>query len=155
MIRYLLDRNVLTELEDPHGDKRVHAWAATVDDTELFLCAVTIYEAQKGFARQRRKPLTEQQAADLAADEEAFRQIREAYAGRILPVGEAEALAWAELVGAKENNVMDRAMAAVAQVNDMVLATRNLDHMRGLGLRLLNPFANLPTIEGSRPTKGA
>jgi predicted nucleic acid-binding protein len=153
--RYLLDRNVLTELEDPHGDKRVHALADTVNDTDLFLCTITIYEAQKGFARRRRKKLTEQQAADLASDEEAFHEIRKAYAGRILPVAEAEALAWAELVGAKENNVMDRALVAVARVNGLVLVTRNLKDMRGLGVRLLDPFAKSPMIEEPAPATGA
>jgi len=151
LTRYLLDRDVLTELEDPHGDKRVQAWEGSVDDTDLFLCAITIFEAQKGFARQRRGKLTEQQAADLAADEKAFLEIREAYAGRILPVGEEEALCWAELVGAKEKNVMDRALVAVAKINGLVLVTRNLKHMRGLGVPLLDPFAKSPTVEEHPP----
>jgi len=149
--RYLLDRNVLAELEDPHGDERVHAWADTVNDTDLFLCTITIYEAQKGFARQRRRRLSQQQAVDLAADEEAFHEIRKAYARRILPVGEPEALAWAEVVGAKEKNVMDRALVAVARVNRLVLVTRDLKDMRGLGVRLLVPFADSPRIEEPAP----
>ena len=155
MTRYLLDRNVLTELEDPNGDRLVHAWVDTVDDPNLFLCTITIYEAQKGFARQRRKKLTEQQTADLAADEEAFHKIREAYAGRIFPVGEMEALEWAELVGAKEKNVMDRALVAVAKVNGLVLVTRNLKDTRGFGVRLLDPFAKSPKIEEPVPAVGA
>ncbi len=42
---------------------------------------------------------------------------------------------------------MDRAFVAAARVNGLVLVTRNLADMRGLGVKLLNPFAKSPAIE--------
>ena len=57
-------------------------------------------------------------------------------------------MAWAELVGAKEKNVMDRALAAVARVNGLVLVTRNLRDVQDLGIQLLDPFVKSPTIDG-------
>lgn len=147
MRRYLLDRDVLVELEDPVGDEVVRRWVGAVDDTALYLCSITVFEAQKGFSRARRKARTAKERSEIAAFEAAFRATLRAFAGRVLPVGETEAVEWGELVGAQEKNVMDRAVAAVAKTNGLVVATRNIRHFRGLGVPVIDPFRVAPSIE--------
>lgn len=146
-LRFLLDRNVLGELEDPQGDRNVRAWAATVRDRQLFIPAVAVYEAAKGFARlRRRRGMTQEEARFLDRNEEAFRAVLDAFEGRIAGIGRREAERWGTLVGAKEKDVMDRAVAAIVIEGGFVVATRNVADFRGLPVRLVNPFLREPVI---------
>jgi predicted nucleic acid-binding protein len=45
---FLLDTNVITELRRPRPDPAVIAWIQSVDDSDLFISAVTIGEIQAG-----------------------------------------------------------------------------------------------------------
>jgi predicted nucleic acid-binding protein len=54
---------------------------------------------------------------------------------------------WARLLGAKDKNQRDRALAATARVHGFVLVTRNIDDIRGCDVRVLNPFKADPVIE--------
>lgn len=145
--RYLLDRMVVMELEGEGGDRRVRAWRDTVEDRDLYLPAVVIYEATKGLARRRRAKLSEEEARLLAEDEADVRAIIDGFGDRIAGIGKAEASRWGELVGAKEKNTMDRAIAAIAIEGGFVLVTRNRKDFVGLPLRLLDPFVEGAIIE--------
>ena len=48
MIGWLLDTNVVAELASPHGEARVHAWAAGQDEGRLYLSILTLSEYEKG-----------------------------------------------------------------------------------------------------------
>jgi predicted nucleic acid-binding protein len=41
----------------------------------------------------------------------------------------------------------DTALAATARVHDLVLVTRNVKHMIGRDVRVLDPFVNTPMIK--------
>src|SRR5436305_6533207 len=63
MDRFLLDRNVISELRKPRPHGAVVAWIYDLQDEQLFLSAVTIGELQAGIERTRRQdPL---KAADI------------------------------------------------------------------------------------------
>lgn len=51
------------------------------------------------------------------------------------------------LLGAKDKNHRDRALAATDRVHDFVLVTRNIDDLRGCGVRVPDPFNANPIIE--------
>jgi toxin FitB len=131
---YLLDTNIVSELrrQRPHG--AVVAWLQSLDDTQLFLSAVTLGEIQSGIE------LTRDQAPQKAADIESWLE-RVAETCNILPMDAAAFRAWARLMHRKSNTLYEDAMiAATAGVNGLTVATRNVADFAALGVQVFNPF---------------
>lgn len=143
MTRYLLDENVLAEFR-PGGDAKVAAWLKTVDDADLRISAVTFFEKRRGWERQLRKGADpDAVAAKLAA----IAAIETAYGDRTIAMGVAEHAELARLLGAKDKNQRDTALAATARVHGLVVVTRNVDDFVGRDVDVLNPFKAPPTIQ--------
>jgi predicted nucleic acid-binding protein len=138
---YLLDENVLHEIH-PHGNANVLAWYATVAELELRISVMTLFEKRRGWERRKKdKPVLAMEGlAELDA-------LEAAYAGRVVPIDGAVVAEWARLLGAKDKNQRDKALAATAIVHGFVLVTRNVDDVRGCNVRVLNPFKAEPVIE--------
>ncbi len=132
---YLLDTNVVSELrkQRPHGG--VVAWLQSVDDTQLYLSAVTLGEIQAGIE------LTREQDPGKAEDIEAWLAlVADAY--NVLPMDAATFRAWARLMHRKSETLYEDAMiAATAKVHGLTVATRNVSDFNALGLDVFNPFA--------------
>jgi toxin FitB len=143
---YLLDRDVLSAAENPEGNRNVHIWIDGIPDGDLYISAVTVMEARKGFARQRAKARTDAHRDEILGYEADFDDILEGYGDRILSVGRAVADRWGQMLGQREANVMDTAVAATAIVHDLVVATRNGKDFRNRGVRLVDPFKANPSI---------
>ena len=139
-IGYLLDANVLREA-GARGHLNVRAWLQSVPERALFISAVTVLEARRGWeVRRRREPdLAEARLAGLTA-------LEEAYAGRIVPVDRDIATEWARLLGEHDRNRDDTGLAATARVRGLVMATRNVRHFRSRGVRVLDPFSATPAV---------
>lgn len=131
---YLLDTNVVSELrrQKPHG--AVLAWLRSIDDKDLYLSAVTLAEIQAGIE------ITRDQDSQRAAELEAWLdQVTATY--NILPLDGSAFRAWAKLMHRKSDTLYEDAMiAAIAQVNNLVLVTRNIADFKSFGVSLLNPF---------------
>lgn len=131
---YLLDTNVVSELrrQKPHG--AVLAWLQSIDDKDLYLSAVTLAEIQAGIE------ITRDQDSQRAAELEAWLdQVAATY--NILPLDGSAFRAWAKLMHRKSDTLYEDAMiAAIAQVNNLVLVTRNIADFKSFGVSLLNPF---------------
>jgi len=131
---YLLDENVLRELH-PDGHPAVLAWYATVAESDLRISVMTLFEKRRGWERRRRA------SPEVAATRLAQLDALEAtYGDRIVPIDRAVTAEWARLLGAKDKNQRDRALAATARVQGFVLVTRNVDDVRGCDVPVLNPF---------------
>lgn len=132
---YLLDTNVVSELrkQRPHGG--VVAWLQSVDDTQLYLSAVTLGEIQAGVE------LTREQDPGKAEEIEAWLTLV-AGAYNVLPMDAATFRAWARLMHRKSETLYEDAMiAATAKVHGLTVATRNVGDFNALGLDVFNPFA--------------
>lgn len=141
MTVYLLDENVLRELH-PGGNAQVRAWLATVADSDLRISATTFFEKRRGWERRRKAD------PDLAAGMLArIDAIEAAYGDRVVPIDGPVVAEWTRLLGAKDKNQRDRALAATARVHGFVLVTRNVDDVRGCGVRVLDPFKPNPKAE--------
>ncbi|MFZ1387367.1 MAG: type II toxin-antitoxin system VapC family toxin [Thiolinea sp.] len=131
---YLLDTNIVSELrrQKPHG--AVLAWLQSIDDKDLCLLAVTLAEIQAGIE------ITRDQDSQRAAELEAWLdQVAATY--NILPLDGSAFRAWAKLMHRKSDTLYEDAMiAAIAQVNNLVVVTRNIADFKGFGVSLLNPF---------------
>lgn len=140
MTLYLLDENVLRE-PHPHGDPQVRTWFATVDDADVRISAMTFFEKRRGWER-RRKTEPALAARMLAGID----LIEAAYAGRVVPIDGPVAAEWTRLLGAKDKNQRDRALAATARVYGFVLVTRNVADVGGCDVDVLNPFGADPKV---------
>jgi len=138
---YLLDENVLKELSQT-GNANVRAWFASVAASDIYISAMTMFEKRKGWERRKRTDpvLAAAKLAELDA-------LEAAYGARLVPIDAAIAAEWARLLGAKEKNQRDRALAATARVRGFVLVTRNITDMRGCGVQVLDPFVKEPVVE--------
>ena len=141
MTIYLLDENVLRELH-AKGNPEVRAWYASIAEAELRISVMTFFEKRRGW--ERRKKTTPDLAAAMLAELDA---LEAAYKTRIVPIDAAVTAEWARLLGAKDKNQRDRALAATARVHGFVLVTRNIDDIRGCDVQVLNPFKASPAIE--------
>ncbi len=132
---FLLDTNVISELRKPRPHAAVVAWLESLDDTQLFLSAVTLGEMQAGIE------LTREQDADKAHEIEAWLEMV-AGAYNVLPMDAATLRAWARLIHRKSDTLYEDAMiAATAQVHGLTVATRNVADFKALGFEVFNPFA--------------
>ena len=140
-MKYLLDTNVFREVgkTDPH--EHVQAWLSRVDDADLAISTLTVREVTKGIEKLRAKK------PDIAAAIEArVDGTYRAFGDRVLPISPEVAKLWGELLAKSDKHVDDTGLAATARVHDLVLVTRNLDHVEGRGAATLDPFKAKPKI---------
>lgn len=139
--KYLLDTNVVVAASGQRPDPNVEAWLDTVDDRDLAISVLTVQELWKGVGHAQKKGLDPD--GKLKAQVEA---IVAAYEGRILSLDPTAAASWGLHVGQQDKHVTDKGIAAIAAVNGCVLVTRNVKHMTGLGVDVLDPFKSPPTL---------
>lgn len=135
-MRFLLDTNVVSALRVRGRNPAVEAWAASVAVNDQFIAATTVAEIERGVAALERSD-TEQGVVLRRWFSE---RVLPAFADRILPfdLGAARVLATYRV---PEHAPLDDALiAAVAQANELVVATRNTKHFEPLGVQLLNPW---------------
>ncbi|MBE0703775.1 MAG: type II toxin-antitoxin system VapC family toxin [Afipia sp.] len=138
-MRLLLDTNVLSEVTKPSPDANVLGWLDRLDEDRTFISVVSIAEIRRGVALmdegRRRDSLTEWLARELP---QRFEQ-------RVLPVDEAVALAWGDLMCVAKRrgrglSSMDGLIGATAIAQSLTLATRNIKDFDGFGIDLYNPW---------------
>ncbi|HMT94199.1 type II toxin-antitoxin system VapC family toxin [uncultured Thiothrix sp.] len=131
---YLLDTNVVSELrrKKPHG--AVVAWVQSVDDQDLYLSSVTLAEIQAGIE------ITRDQDAERAAELETWLdEVAATY--NILDLDGNTFRVWAKLMHKKSDTLYEDGMiAAIAQVNKLIVVTRNITDFESFEVKLLNPF---------------
>jgi predicted nucleic acid-binding protein len=137
-LSYLVDTNVLSELRRKAADARVVAWMQARPRQSLYLSVLSLGEIRKGI----------ENVADAA-----FRQtltdwlevtLPNYFVGRLLSVDEQVADRWGRVQAAAGRTlpVIDGLLAATALQHDLTLATRNTGDFEGLGLRVVNPWAD-------------
>ena len=138
-MKYFLDTNVFREVGKQRPHMNVRAWLNTVDDADLAISALTVREVTKGMIKLRTsKP-------EMAmAIEARVAIIFAAFNERILPVNRAVAAVWGEMLAQHESHSDDTALAATARIHDLILVTRNVRHVAGRGVPLLDPYKRLP-----------
>jgi toxin FitB len=131
---YLIDTNVISELRRarPHG--AVIAWLDAADAGQLFLSAVVVGEIQLGIEKARIND------PGRAAQIESWLESTIG-AFQVLPMDAPTFRAFARLMRRQpEHLVMDAMIAATAQVNGLVVATRNESDFLSFGVPVFNPF---------------
>lgn len=131
---YLLDTNVVSELRRPKPHGAVIGWVGATEDRDLNIGAPTIGEIQNGIERARN-----QDPEKAAAIEGWLENIVRNY--KILPMDAEAFRVHAKLMVGQSDEVYEDAMiAAIASVNGLVVATRNIRDFAPFGVKTINPF---------------
>lgn len=134
---YLLDTNVVSELRKRERcDENVTAWYARVSDDEPFLSVLTLGEIRKGIELIR-----DHDPSQAVSLENWLRYVEQRYEDRTLSIDAAISDAWGRMYYIRNVSAVDGLLAATAQMHNLTLVTRNVDHFQGLGVELLNPFS--------------
>ncbi len=135
----LLDTNVISELMLANPNQNVLSWLDQQLDEDLYICAITKAEIEWGIALlpdgRRKKRLSN-----------AASEVLTAFSKRCL-VYDCEtthqyvAIANCSRISGRPMTVEDMLIAAIAQANNYILATRNVSDFNFLpNLRLINPW---------------
>lgn len=139
-MRFLLDKNVLSEPARPRPDEGVVGWMAAQSPLDFAISVLTLGEIGKGVALldpgARRTALAEWLAAELPRQ----------FAGRVLAVDADVAVAWGRFAAegrraGRELPVMDGLLLATAFVRGLTLVTRNERDCSDRGVPILNPWS--------------
>ncbi|RWM97881.1 MAG: type II toxin-antitoxin system VapC family toxin [Mesorhizobium sp.] len=139
-MRLLLDTNVLSEVTRPAPDVGVLKWLDGLDEDRSFISVVSIAEIRRGVSLMDEGRKREALAEWLA------RHLPQRFEQRVLPVDEAVALAWGDLMGIAKRrgrglSSMDGLIAATAIAKQLTLATRNSKDFEGFAIELFDPWS--------------
>ena len=136
---YLLDTCIISETRAKKPNPAVMEWLSRQDPNTLFMSAISVGEIKNGIyllgntkkAKELSKWLDELVAS---------------FGSRVLSVNTTVAECWGVSLAAcsragTPRPAIDALIAATAKVDNLVLVTRNVRDMQGLGVKLLNPFS--------------
>jgi predicted nucleic acid-binding protein len=138
-VNYLLDTCLLSELRKPEPDAGVVAWISDIDETRLYVSALSLGEIQKGIAKlengRRKNAFQHWFEHDLLGR----------FAERILSLDLDMALEWGLVCAANESRgkpapVVDALLAVTAITRNLTLVTRNDKDFASFPVKVLNPW---------------
>ncbi len=137
---YLIDTDVISELRKgtraSPGVRKFFADAAR-EEAALYLSVITLGELRQGVERIRYRGDIAQ-AAEL---ERWLEKLKSDYRDNILPLEDDAADLWGRLRVPHPENPLDKQIAAIALIYDLIIVTRNIDPFEPTGARLHNPFS--------------
>lgn len=136
-IGYLLDTNVLSETRKKKADAGLISFLQSAEASSLFISVLTIGELRKGIIAKKLRDPDPNAGNRLAAWVEG---LEVSFADRILGIDAATARLWGDWSGQRPRPVVDTLLAATAVLHDLTFVTRNLRDVRGIPVKLLNPW---------------
>lgn len=134
---YLVDTNVISEArKGARANAGVRRFLGDASPADLYLSVQTIGELRCGVERLRNRG-DEPQARLL---EDWLDVLVTDYADRILDFDADCAQVWGKLMAPSPQHPVDKQIAAVALIYDLVVVTRNTSDFGGTGVALLDPF---------------
>lgn len=141
LIVYLIDTNIISEArKQTRANAGVLAFFDEVAaaDQAIYLSTITIGELRRGVELIRNRGDLDQ-AVML---ENWLIEILERFSHHILAFDAEAAQVWGRLRVPDPAHALDKQIAAIALVNDLILVTRNVADFAGTGVRVRNPFVD-------------
>ena len=133
---YVLDTNVVSALRVRGRNPAVEAWAASIPVVDQYVTATTIVEIERGVVAKERTDPVQGQILRRWFDE----RVLPTFTDRVLSFDLPAARVLATYRVPEHAPFDDALIAAIAQSNDMTIATRNTKHFEPLGTPCLNPW---------------
>ncbi|GHU83124.1 ribonuclease VapC [Spirochaetia bacterium] len=137
MVKYLLDTNVLSELQKQNRNPRVNAYIENIIQDDIFISVISAGEIAFGTEK-----LPEgQKKNDLSRW--LYHEILEAFENRVVSLDIEVMLEWGRIRGVTKNPlpIIDSLIAAAALAHHLTLVTRNTRDFKDIGgLNLINPW---------------
>jgi predicted nucleic acid-binding protein len=135
----ILDTNVISEAMSPAPNSNVSRWLSGQLTSQVFTTAISLAEILYGIELL---PTGKRRSGLFVTAESMFAKL---FAGRILTFDGPAARAFAPIAVNRRSSgrpitLFDAEIAAIAQANGAVLATRNTVDFEGCGVRLVNPW---------------
>ena len=136
-MKFLLDTNVISEIRkrDRAHPNVVH-WVTRTPANDMGTSVLVLAEIRHGIELKRRSDPEQAESLDRW-----FLQMRTGLWGRVLPIDEPVAEAWALLGIPNPLPLIDGLLAATAKVHNLTFVTRNVADIVGTGVPLLDPFS--------------
>jgi hypothetical protein len=138
-MNFLLDTNVVSEWVKPRPNAGLIRWTESVDEDRVFISVISLAELRYGVERMpvgARRSRLEQWLHD---------ELPLRFEGRIISVDQMVAEAWGRTVSRSQDlgrpmGIMDAFLAAIAEIHELALVTRNVSHFPVLKT-LINPWS--------------
>ena len=114
----------------------VETWATSVPVGAQFVTAMTIAELERGVVAKERSDPAQGEVLRRWFEE----RVLPAFAGRVLPFDLPAARILATYRVPEHAPFDDALIAAIAQAEEMTVATRNTRHFEPLGVHCINPW---------------
>ena len=136
---YLIDTNVICELrKKSRANRGVITFFQKINDSkqEIYLSVISIGELRRGVELIRHRGDIEQ--AKLL--ENWLERLLSDYSEKILELDTVSAQLWGRLRVPNPENSIDKQIAAIALVHDLIVVTRNITDFDSTGVATFNPF---------------
>jgi predicted nucleic acid-binding protein len=131
---FLLDTNIVSELRKPRPHPGVISWFNELDESDIFLSAVTLGEIQAGIEITRDQDIIKAATIEDWAD-------KLANSHNILSMDVKAFRLWAKLMHKQSDTVYEDAMiAAIAIIHKLTVVTRNVRDFERFNVSIFNPF---------------
>lgn len=136
---YLLDTCVISETRAKKPNPGVMEWLSKQDPNTLFMSAISVGEIKNGIYLLGNTKKAKELSKWLD-------ELVSSFGSRVLSVNTTVAECWGVSLAAcsragTPRPAVDALIAATAKVDNLILVTRNVRDMQGLGAKLLNPFS--------------
>ena len=136
---YLLDTCVISETRAKKPNPAVMEWLSRQDPNTLFMSAISVGEIKNGIYLLGNTKKAKELSKWLD-------ELVSSFGSRVLSVNTTVAECWGVSLAAcsragTPRPAIDALIAATAKVDNLVLVTRNVRDMQGMGVKLLNPFS--------------
>lgn len=136
---FLIDTNVISEsrkIRTGRASPEVVAWLKATDPSTTFMSAMSLFELELGVVRVERRDPAQGEALRHWLDH----VVKPGFAGRVLAMDSAVAMACAALHMPDPVSERDGWIAATALVHGLTMVTRNVADFEATGVPLLNPW---------------
>lgn len=134
-MKYLLDTNVVSEIQKKKPNPQVVAWFSVVHYSQLHISCITIGEIRKGMLK-----LSKNDSVSSLKLKKWLEELIIDYNERILNIDKEICEEWGELMSIDGTNAIDALIAAQAKQNNMILVTRNTKHYNMFNIKIFDPF---------------